>query len=56
MVGASKAGGAGTIVGGVLGLLLADSASAPIASFAEENVTFDRGRHGYGHGVPGRFS
>jgi hypothetical protein len=44
------------IVGGLLGLLLADSAFTSIASFAEENVTFDRGRHGYGHGGPGHFS
>ena len=43
------------IVGGGLGLLLADSASATIASFTEENVTFDRGRHGCGHGGPGNF-
>jgi hypothetical protein len=55
VVGASMAGGAGAIGAGVLGLLLADSASASITSSAEEDVTFDRGCHGYGHGGPGHF-
>jgi hypothetical protein len=43
------------IVGGLLGLMLADSASASIASFAEENVTFSPGCHGCGCGSPGHF-
>jgi hypothetical protein len=43
------------IVGGGLGLLLADSASATIASFTEENVMSDRSCHGYGRGSPGHF-
>jgi hypothetical protein len=56
VVGASMAGGAGAIVGGVLGLMLADRSSASIASFAEEDVMTDRGCHGCGCRSPGRFS
>jgi hypothetical protein len=47
---------AAAIVGGVLGLLLADSASASIASSAEDDVLSDRGCHGCGCGSPRRFS
>jgi hypothetical protein len=44
------------IVGGLLALLLADFASASIASSAEEDVMSDRDCHGCGCGSPGRFS
>jgi hypothetical protein len=54
--GGSMVGVVGAIVGGVLGLLLADSASASIASSAEEEVTSDQGCHGCGRDSPGRFS
>jgi hypothetical protein len=47
-------GVAGAIVGGVLGLLLADGASASIASSAEDDVMSDRVCHGCGCGSPGR--
>jgi hypothetical protein len=56
MVGASMAGGAGAIVGGLLELMLADCAWASIASSAEEDVMSDRGCQGGGCGSPGRFS
>ena len=46
---------AGSAVGRMLRLLLADCASANIASSAEEDVMFDRGCHGYCHGGPGHF-
>jgi hypothetical protein len=49
------AGGTGAIVGWLLGLMLADHVFRNYRSFAEENVTFDRDRHGYGHGGPGHF-
>jgi hypothetical protein len=53
--GRSMVGVAGSTVGGVLGLLLADRASANIASSAEEDVMSDRGCHGCARGSPGRF-
>ena len=56
MVGASMAGGAGAIVGGLLELMLADCAWASIASSAEEEMKSDRGCHGCGRGSLGRFS
>ena len=54
--GGSMVGVAGSTVVGVLGLLLADRASANIASSAEEDVRSDRGCHGCGRGSLGRFS
>jgi hypothetical protein len=44
------------IVGGVLGLLLADSDSVTTASSVEEDVMSDWGCHGCGCGSPGRHS
>jgi hypothetical protein len=53
--GGSMGGVAGSTVGGVLGLLPADHASASIASSAEEDVMSDRSCHGCGRGSLGRF-
>jgi hypothetical protein len=49
-------GVAGAIVSVMLRLLLADRASANIASSAEEDVMSDRGCHRCGRGSPGRFA
>ena len=52
--GGSMVGVAGSTVGGVLGLLLADRVSASIASSAEEDVMSDRGCHGRFFSCQGR--
>jgi hypothetical protein len=54
--GGSMVGVAGSAIGGMLGLLLADRASASVASSAEEDMMSDRGCHGCGSGSHGRFS